>query len=280
MIPPHVMAVQVAVVDPYQTSLQYSGLTVAPARVGAPVELAFTVDHHGGVFLGFFAGTGTFSGAITDTSGNVVAVTNDVNVSLRYGAFTEVRLYTPPLAAQYAGRTLVAYAGPSAVLGPLSAGQVFSGVSNLLSTSFTVSFYVSSGAGGSSSGSATSSSGTGAGTSTTSTVGTPPAKILGIPSRYVIGGGILAAGGLGAWIVLHRPAPSSQAIRARADARAVVMDARSRARDAAAARRERAGGRTEHYPAPEVLTADGAPISSGRTIGRHARRREAAGVMT
>ena len=279
MIPPHVMAVQVDVVDPYQTSLQYSGLTVAPSRVGAPVELAFTVDHHGGVFLGFFAGTGAFSGAITDTSGNVVAVTNDVNVSLRYGAFTEVRLYTPPLAAQYAGRTLVAYAGPSAVLGPLSAGQVFSGVSNLLSTSFTVSSYVSSGAGASASSGATSGA-SGSGAATTSTVGTPTTKILGIPSSYVIGGGILVAGGLGAWIVLHRPAPSSQAIRARADARAVVMDARSRARDAAAARRERAGGRTEHYPAPEVLTADGAPISSGRTIGRHARRREAAGVMT
>ena len=285
MVPPHLLAVRVDAVHPYQTSLQYGGISVAPAQAGSPVEIGFTVTHSRGVFLGLFAGTGTFSGVVTDANGSVVATTNAVNVKLQYGQYIGVRLYTPALPAQYAGQSMTAYAGPSALIGQLSPGQQYEGATNVLSRTFTVSAYVPAGSGSSSSGGASGSSGgsaggaAGSGGSTATTTGTPTKKILGIPAGYVIGAGVLAAGGVGAWIVLHRPAPSSQTIRARADAKATLMDAKQRKKDAEAKRRGGPSRRDDYYPDPQVLTADGAPISSGRAVGQHAKRREAAGVM-
>jgi hypothetical protein len=126
---PATLGVQVGlagVVDPNQTSLVISGLSVDPAYPGSPVTCVFTVSHLAPIFhLELFPASDTFTGAVVDnTTGNIVGLLGSQKVTLRYGQYTGVKLSTATaLPASSAGDQLTAYVGPMSLMATATLGQ-------------------------------------------------------------------------------------------------------------------------------------------------------------
>lgn len=213
MVPVRVMQAQAAVLstsiqDPNQTSLSIGGLSVAQAYVNSPIQAAFTVQHHRGVFLGTFAGKDTFSGVVANSSGQVVLMLASEAVSLQYNQTTAARLLSignlPP---QYAGQTMTCYVGPANQFAGLVIGQSVYPTAAMLSRSFQVSGYApppTYTGGGTGTGTGGGGSLSGGGTSPITNAGT--GNKLGLPSLTtvaIVGGGILVIGGAAVWAFRH-----------------------------------------------------------------------------
>lgn len=193
---PAALAVGVfAVVDPNQTSLVLSGLSVDPAYPGSPVTCLFTVSHKAPLFnLEIFPATDTFTGAVVDgTNGLVVGLLGSQKITLKYGNFTGVKLSTAtPLPQSSAGDTLQVYVGPQSLMATATLGQPLyvSGSPGILSTTV----QAQSGTAPSGQGGGGNAGGAPGGSSTS-----PNAPSAAIPVALVVGAGVVALGGAG-WV--------------------------------------------------------------------------------
>lgn len=209
MVPVAVMQTRASVLatdveDPNQTSLVMSGLSVAQAYAGAPVQAAFTVSHHRPLTgIELFPAKDTFSGVIANQNGQVVLFLSSQFVSLRYGQYTALRLLSVgDLPAQYAGQVMTCYVGPQNQFAGMTIGQSIYSTSGMLTRSFQVS--ASQAPPTYTSGASGSSGTSGSGTSPITNAGTGPSNGLPpVSTIAIVGGGVLLLGGAAVWAFRH-----------------------------------------------------------------------------
>jgi hypothetical protein len=131
----------VRVIDPVlpgiysiQDALQLSGLSVAMAQVGSPVQVIFTATEVGsGIFGGVLGGTDTLTGLVVNANGIVIAKLSSYPITigptgqLGLGGYQAVSLSSlGALNSAAAGQTLTAYVGSHISFDAYAIGDFFS----------------------------------------------------------------------------------------------------------------------------------------------------------